>query len=136
MFESTKQDRSYYSSIELSDLSTPSIPERIALTLSNNPNSSKNPSSSAQAGGAADAETSLENGLEGRFARRERERETVESVREGWEGRVGEVRLSSSPSLSFSSFSILQQADVRTTGTVRSLYKRDEGCDEGYDEEY
>lgn len=88
------QDRSYYSSIELSDLRSPVAPERIALTLSDRTNST----TSAQAGGAADGELGEGEGeggeggggLEERFRRRERE--TVEGVREEWEGRVGEVR--------------------------------------------
>ncbi|GAA5852790.1 hypothetical protein JCM8547_004685 [Rhodosporidiobolus lusitaniae] len=84
-------DRTYYSAIELSDLSTPQAPERIALTLSDRTNATA--STSAGSGRAEPAEGE-EDGLGGelgeRFKRRERERGTVEEVRDEWSGRVGE----------------------------------------------
>ncbi|GAA6044378.1 hypothetical protein JCM8097_006565, partial [Rhodosporidiobolus ruineniae] len=79
-------DRSYYTAIELSDLSLPSAPERIALTLSDRTNTT----ASTSAGAAADAETEGEEGLGEAWRKREAAREVVREVGVEWAGRLGE----------------------------------------------
>ncbi|GAA5994338.1 hypothetical protein JCM11641_002352, partial [Rhodosporidiobolus odoratus] len=104
-------DRSYYSSISLSDLSTPSLPERISLTLTNNNSSSTSTSTSigsGQAGKAAtagawggegqgegDGEGNGTETLEDRFEKKKREREVREEIEDQWQGRLGEFQVDS-----------------------------------------
>ncbi|GAA5901251.1 hypothetical protein JCM6882_007727 [Rhodosporidiobolus microsporus] len=92
-------DRSYYSAIELSDLTAPHEPERVLLTLSNPSNpaaSSSNPaaSTSGAAGGVADAEGEAEGGALGeRWERREAQRRVREEVGEEWDARLDEFQV-------------------------------------------
>ncbi|GEM07887.1 RNA polymerase II transcription factorb subunit 1 [Rhodotorula toruloides] len=73
-------DRNYYSSIELTDLSSPSSStSRIALPL---------PSSSGAPTVAGEKE---DGGLEGMWEAREGVRKVVEGIRDEWEGRLVEV---------------------------------------------
>ncbi|BGP17020.1 hypothetical protein JCM10213_000345 [Rhodosporidiobolus nylandii] len=113
-------DRNYYSAIELSDLSNPTLPERISLTLNERTSSA----TSAQAGAVADSEAAAEGEGEASFGerweRRKRERETVEGVVEGWEGRLGEFEVDAAAvrdAMRDMTSSISEQAErVRKTG--------------------
>ncbi|GAA5824619.1 hypothetical protein JCM11251_000498, partial [Rhodosporidiobolus azoricus] len=92
-------DRSYYSAIELSDLTAHQEPERVLLTLTNpasSSSSSTNPtsSSSTTAGGAADSEPSLSEGALGeKWQQREWQRRVKEEVADEWEGRLDRFRI-------------------------------------------
>ncbi|GAA5844577.1 hypothetical protein JCM9279_006352 [Rhodotorula babjevae] len=86
-------DRRYYNEIELSDLSAPTANgDRIALTLADRSEAL----SSAGAGGAGagqDGEGEELEGLEEMVRRKGRVRETMEGVRDEWEGRLAEFEV-------------------------------------------
>ncbi|KPV77679.1 uncharacterized protein RHOBADRAFT_41675 [Rhodotorula graminis WP1] len=86
-------DRRYYNEIELSDLSAPTTNgDRIALTLADRSDAL----SSAGAGGAGagkEGEGDEIEGLEEIYRRNERVRDTMEGVRDEWEGRLAEFEV-------------------------------------------
>ncbi|BGP40837.1 RNA polymerase II transcription factor B subunit 1 [Rhodotorula kratochvilovae] len=84
-------DRRYYSAIELSDLSTPSSADRIALTLAER--SELASSSGAGGGKEGEGKEGEGEGLEEAHRRREGVRRTVEGVRDEWEGRLAEFEV-------------------------------------------
>lgn len=90
------QDRRYYNEIELSDLSAPtSNGDRIALTLAERSDALGAGAGGASKDGEGDGRKEGEGeGLEEQWKRKERVRRTIEGVRDGWEGRLAEVRLS------------------------------------------
>ncbi|GAA5871528.1 hypothetical protein JCM16303_000784 [Sporobolomyces ruberrimus] len=89
-------DRRYYSEIELSDLSTPRQPDRVALNLSSIAGSS-NPSTNATSVEKEDGgeEGEGEATLESLSRKKERERAMRDEIVEDWEGRLDEFKVDS-----------------------------------------